>query len=168
MVSFQSAAQRDLFRVTVEGLERIGYRGLIERDYGFFDYFTNTERVVPLAAFGQSPPSYKTACFGVLLPSTNGPQGQHLVFEEYRSLGAPFHFEVRPDRVALWVVGRDIDGTRIQREFRRGELHTAFHQHVADWSPESVLRAKNIESPQRDPQFDFYDFGLIPALNDLS
>ncbi|MCX6831813.1 MAG: N-6 DNA methylase, partial [candidate division Zixibacteria bacterium] len=45
-------------------------------------------------------------------------------------------------------------------------MHTAFQQHVNDWSPESVLRAKNIAFPRRNPQFDFYDFGLIPALED--
>ena len=42
----------------------------------------------------------------------------------------------------------------------------AFQSHVNDWSPEAVLRAKNIEFPRQNPQFDFYDFGLIPALED--
>ena len=166
MVAFQSATQKELFETTVKGLERLGYHnGLSERDYGFLDYFANSERVVPLAAFGQLPPSYKTACFGVLLSSGDGPQGPHLI-AEYRSLGAPFHFEVRSDRVALWVVGQDIENTRIQKEFRKEELRAAFRLHVNDWSPESVLRAKNIEFPRKNPQFDFYDFGLIPALED--
>ena len=164
MVSFQSATQEELFRATVGGLEQLGYRnGLLEHDYGFLDYFTNSRSVVPLTAFGQSPPSYKTACFGVLLPSRDGPHGPHLV-EEHKSLGAPFHLEVCSDRVALWVVGKSTESTRLQREFHNGELHEAFRQHVDDWSPESVLRAKNIAFPQRNPQFDFYDFGLIPAL----
>jgi len=166
MVQFQSSAQEDLFKATVRELQRIGYRdGLVEHDYGFLDYFNDSERVAPAVAFGQSPPSYNTACFGVLLPSSSGTQGQSLV-AEYRSLGAPFHFEVYPDRVAWWVVGQGADGIRLPRHFQREELHTAFQLHIKDWSPEAVLRAKNIAFPQRNPQFDFFDFGLIPALED--
>ena len=159
--------QETLFKATVKGLEQLHYRGgLLQRDYGFLDYFTDSsERVMPLAAFGQSPPSYKTACFGVLLSSEDEPQGPQLV-ARYRALGAPFHFEVRPDRVALWVVGQNSDSTRMLGEFRNGELHKAFQEHTTDWSPESVLRAKNIAFPQRNPQFDFFDFGLISALEE--
>lgn len=163
MVAFQSTVQEELFMATIGGLEQLGYHGgLLEHNYGFLDYFTSSERVVPLAAFGQSPPSYKTACFGVLLP-TNGLGGSRLV-DQHKSLGAPFHLEVCSDRVVLWVVGQNAESTRIQREFRIGELREAFIRHVDDWSPESVLRAKNIAFPRKNPQFDFFDFGLIPAL----
>lgn len=163
MVAFQSAAQHELFEATVKGLRDIGYRNrLLERDYGFFDYFADSERTVPLAAFGQSPPSYKTACFGVLLSSGGDLEGAHLV-TAHRSLGAPFHLAVQPDRVALWVVG---ESPRVLGEFRKEELSAAFQRHINDWSPEAVLRAKNIAFPRRDPQLDFFDFGLIPALED--
>ena len=68
--SFLSTGQEDLFDTTVAELRQLGYNGeLSEENYRFSDYFDEhlEERTVPFAAFGQTPPSYTTACFGVLL-----------------------------------------------------------------------------------------------------
>ncbi len=167
-VYFQSVAQENLFNATVAELEELGYRDdLLERDYLFPDYFQDgtPERNIPAAAFGQTPVSYKTACFGVLLADRNGRQGERLV-ASHRALGAPLHFEVRADRVALWIVGRDSKSTRIERECSKAELHEAFKRHADDWSPSNVLRAKNSGQPRQLRQYDFFDAGLIPALEE--
>src|SRR5436190_17345845 len=109
-VSFVSAAQEELFNALILQLDALGYRGdLLERNYRFPDYLADDgvpEREVPAAAFGQTPVSYRTACFGVLLSGTDGKRGEELV-RRYRALGAPLHFELHDDRVTPWVVGQD-------------------------------------------------------------
>lgn len=168
IASFHSDAQEELFATVISELEGLGYRGeLLERDYPFPDYFQEgtPERKIPAAAFGQTPVSYKTACFGVLLANGDSLQGKQLV-ESCRSLGAPIHFEVREDRVVCWIVGRDAETTRIEEEYNKRDLHRAFERQASLWSPESVLRAKNIGQPRGERQLDFYDAGLITALEE--
>src|SRR5438477_5138170 len=100
---FQSSNQEELFNATVAELQQLGYNNdRLQLDYGFRDYFQDElpERTVPAAAFGQTPVDYKTACFGVLLTGEHGYYGRALV-ESCRALGAPLHFEVHQDRVAL-------------------------------------------------------------------
>lgn len=165
---FQSASQEDLFHTTIRELDRLGYSGeLLELGYRFPDYFQDNlpERIVPAAAFGQSPPSYKTACFGVLLARPNGNHGCRSV-ELHRALGAPFQLEVQQDRVALWSVGRDSQTTRLEKEFEKSELRDAFNRHIDQWSPAALLRAKNIGFVPVPEQRDFFDLGLIPALEE--
>jgi N-6 DNA Methylase len=166
--SFQSTAQEETFNAVISELEEIGYKGeLLEKDYRFPDYFKDgtPERIIPAAAFGQTPTSYKTACFGVLLADRNGQQGLPLI-ESYRSLGAPFHFEVREGHVNRWAVGRNDETTRVEAEYSKSQLRQAFKQHANLWSPESILRAKSIGLPRGERQLDFFDAGLIPALEE--
>src|SRR5437762_125669 len=102
-------AQNRLFEEVWKQLGRIGYKNdLLQRGYSFRDAFTqdeNAERVAAAAAFGRKPFDYETACIAVLVSNGTGLQGQALVLG-FRSLGAPLAFEVRPDRVVLWTVGR--------------------------------------------------------------
>src|SRR6266545_724749 len=166
ITTFQSDSQKELFDATTQELESIGYSGdLLEIDYRFPDYFRAgvPERTAAAAAFGQTPPSYRTACFGVLVAGQNSHEGKNLV-ESCRALGAPLHFEVRLDRVALWIVGKDGQTTRVRAEYTKSELHQAFKQHIDQWSPSSILRAKNIGFAPTPQQLDFFDLGLIPAL----
>lgn len=169
IASFHSDTQEELFATVISELEGLGYRGeLLERGYPFPDYFQDgiPERKVPVAAFGQTPASYRTACFGVLLADRSGLRGKQLV-ESYRALGAPIHFEVSDDRVICWIVGRDAETTRIEEEFDdEQELRQKFQQYADVWSPESVLRAKNIGQARAERQLDFYDAGLIAALEE--
>src|ERR1700682_6263840 len=98
--AFQSDSQKELFDATIKELEDLGYNDdLLERNYRFPDYFRVgvPERTAAAATFGQTPPSYRTACFGVLVAGRNGNEGQSLV-ESCRALGAPVHLEVRRDQ----------------------------------------------------------------------
>src|SRR5438093_1129017 len=89
-VHFVSTVQERVFRTVLHGLESIGYRrdALLKEEYRFNDWFApNTPlRIAPAAAFGQTPHSYDTACFSVLLP--NGKTGRDLV-SDFRALGSP-------------------------------------------------------------------------------
>src|SRR4051812_42568984 len=103
-IPFQSPTQERLFEAVVSQLESIGYRGdLLQRSYKFDDWFLPEapEREAAVAAFGQTPSAYDSACFAVV--PTNGKAGADLV-NEYRALGAPRAFEVRQDRVIHWRV----------------------------------------------------------------
>src|ERR1700733_4687645 len=104
---FKSAQQEALFGGVLRNLQRLGYRDeLLQTESSFLDWFQpdNPSRVVPAAAFGQSPQSYDSACFAVLL--SNGQSGSPLVSQS-RALGAPYAFEVRDDCIVEWVIGRD-------------------------------------------------------------
>lgn len=163
-VQFRSAHQEALFNGVLANLQRLGYQGeLLQTEYRFLDWFKpdNPNRVVPAAAFGQTPQSYDSACFGVLL--SNGQFGAHLIAES-RALGAPYAFEVRDDEVVNWVVGRDEASSRELLHIRPNELDSVFESHQSKWGAADVLRSKGIAFRLGPKQLDFIDLGLIPAL----
>src|ERR1700693_3584177 len=163
-LGFSSARQERLFKGVLANLQRLGYQGeLLQTEYSFLDWFKpdNPNRIVPAAAFGQTPQSYDSACFAVLL--SNGQCGAHLVAES-RALGAPLAFEVRDDDVVYWVVGRDETSSRELLHIRPNELDAVFESHQAKWGAADVLRSKGIAFRLGPKQLDFIDLGLIPAL----
>src|ERR1017187_5686058 len=106
-IHFKSTQQETLFDGVLRNLRQLGYRDeLLKTEYTFVDWFepNNPERVVPAAAFGQTPQSYDSACFAVVL--SNGKCGLPLI-GQCRALGAPYAFEVREDVVVNWLIGRD-------------------------------------------------------------
>ena len=161
---FKSDEQRKTFDAVFVGLSALGYsEDLLLEDYRFGDWFSPDlpERTVHVAAFGQLPPSYETACLAVVL--ANGEVGEPWI-KKYRSLGAPYLFEVRNREVVKWSLGAN----RVQEDLRfgAGSVAEVFRDH-RDWSRTEVLRAKNIVLPlgRPDRQLDlFLDTGLIPAL----
>jgi hypothetical protein len=168
-VEFTSHAHELLFRETIHNLGEIGYKGkLVERGYSFPDYFHRRAplRTIPVATFSQTPPSYQTACFGILI-ARDANDGNGQLVKEYRALGAPYHLVVCPDRIGIWLVGKNEDLTREIKLLRADEVATYIKDHRDAWSPKEVLRAKNISAPIRPRQQDlFVDSGLIPALED--
>jgi len=81
----QQTADR-LLAITRDGLMALGYtRELLRENYPFVDLTVPTSPVerVPLAAFAQEPPSYRTACFAVALIPNGVPSG----LRRYASLG---------------------------------------------------------------------------------
>ena len=86
MIPVQDTRANPMLALVERGLREIGYTdGLLRRNYAFADLLgaSDSIRHVPLAAFAQDPPSYRSACFGVLIAD---PQTR---IEEYRALGAP-------------------------------------------------------------------------------
>jgi hypothetical protein len=162
---FKSDQQQQLFSALRAELEtQGGYRPeLIADSYRFSDWFDPLlpERTAPAAFFGRTPPSYDNACFALLL--ANGKQGRDLV-EGFRALGAPQAFEIGDDAITQWKVGAEREAIIPLRRFSLAEVPAVVEEYSAQWSPDAILRAKNIAFELGPRQVDFIDLGLLPAL----
>jgi hypothetical protein len=149
--------------VARDGLVALGYMGgLLRQDYRFVDLLNATASPVEsiaLAAFAQEPPSYRTACFGVVVAKA-APSG----LRRYASLGAPQLITLHPveNRVSRWMVRADAEPDLIER-LSPAEFQRSMAEHKSEWGPQAILRAKAIKQPG-PRQLDFFDVGLIPAL----
>jgi hypothetical protein len=161
---FKSGRQETLFNAVLSNLQQLGYRGeLLKTDYAFVDWFQpdRPERVVPAAAFGQTPQAYDSACFAVLL--SNGKFGPELV-ADCRALGAPYAFEVREDLIINWRVGPDAQAAKELLRIEPDRVDRIFQDHREAWAGGDILRTKGIGFKLGPRQLDFIDLGLIPAL----
>ncbi|MDE0431294.1 MAG: N-6 DNA methylase [Caldilineaceae bacterium] len=144
--------------------QNLGYVGnLLQEDYAYADVLgTDAEYVVrrvPLAAFCQDPPSYRTAAFGVTI--ANGHCGSEFI-RNLRSLGSPQILEVGDDEVHRWKVTVK-DKPVLLDSVRLSDLPGLFAHHKEEWTPQKVLRAKADFIPAT--QLDFLDLGLLPLLD---
>jgi hypothetical protein len=164
MTAFASPAQSQLYEAVASEIRGLGYEGaLLQEDYPFVDWFqpNDPRRTVRLAAFGQTPTTYETACLAVVVSDQRSGSG---LISDCRALGAPYVFEIREDAVSAWGVSRDANKSQQLKIFRPHEVAGVFAENAEKWSPDSVLRAKNIKPDLRPRQLDFFDIGLIPAL----
>ena len=158
----QSHNQLQVLQQLKQEFQSIGYvGGLLQEDYAFADVLgsENTVRQIPLAAFAQEPPSYRTASFGVTV--ANGRSGAESI-QDHRALGAPQILEVGEGRVFRWkVTGKGMPVLLEQVESNR--LSDLFSRHREDWAPQRVLRAKSASTIAT--QLDFLDLNLLPLLD---
>ncbi len=152
---------------TYEGLKRgfriLGYTdGLLVEDYEFADFLASNYEVrsVPLAAFAQEPPSYRNACFGVVI--SNGQYGAPLV-ANYRSLGAPQIIEIRETEVVRWKM-TSRGAPEILEQVATSNIPEFFEGRQEQWSPIRLLKAKSAWDDIAT-QLDFFDLGLLPLLD---
>lgn len=163
-MDFNSTAQEKNFRHILTGLKSAGYgRGLLFEDYTYTDFLAphSPTRVVPVAAFGRTPPSFDTACISVLLADERQPTN---IVDSYRAFGAPVAFEVDDAVVRQWRVSAA--SSSVWKEIPASDIRSEFAQNADDWSPDSILRAKNISAKLQSRQLDFVDIGLLPALEE--
>ncbi len=157
----------DLLATTRAGLRDIGYRDELLRDnYPFPDVLdaASPTRYIDLAAFAQEPFSYRSACFGVAVPQTQ----DAAAIQPYRALGAPQIFALYPEHgqvLRWWIPAREPPQVIEQIDARH--LRALFQAHKDEWNPERVLRAKAIGFARGPVQLDFFDAGLLPALEDI-
>ena len=140
-----------------------GYRvEAIVRDYAFADVLDQSAatRKVPLVAFTQTPPSYRSAALAVV--EGNGGEELRLV-REHRALGAPLLFVIEGNNVAVWQV-RSIDPPRLLERSNLAELPALFDRNRETWSPDAIHRAKSVGAVEKGNQLDFVDLGLLPAI----
>jgi hypothetical protein len=166
-IDFQSERQEKAYRAVIKCLREIGYADdLIQEDYEFNDWFlADAPRRQICAAFGQTPFSYDSACVAILPPASIPATPSTIT--NYRALGAPLAIEVREDSIVAWQVGRNAETTsQYAGRIPLDAINAAFKQRKAEWSPETILRAKNIGLPGGPRQLDFVDLGLIPALEE--
>ncbi|WP_331375624.1 N-6 DNA methylase [Sinorhizobium chiapasense] len=143
-------------------LSAIGYTSdALLSDYSFADVLSPTgeTRQVGLAAFTQTPPSYRTAAFGVVDGA-----GKPSNLKRLRALGAPMIFAIAGDTVELWRMHAD-EAPEQLAVTPANELHSLFQRHAEHWNPKAIHRAKAISSePLQNRQFDFVDIGLLIAI----
>src|SRR5437016_233722 len=95
-----TATTRELLSVARRALEDIGYQpSLLREKYPFTDFFDSSEttRRIDLAAFGQEPTSFRTACLGIVISPPNGSSISASDIQQNSSLGAPQVLSLHPD-----------------------------------------------------------------------
>src|SRR5229473_4546396 len=153
-----------LLTMVRSGLRDIGYQdSLLKQEYSFVDVFTDDYKIrtVKLAAFAQEPPSYRNACFGVVISPHDEPEA----VMEYMALGEPQIFTLHPEtqKVCRWTF-RSKDNPILLECIEPDQLHATIVAHKDIWNPEQVLRTKSIGFGKENLQLDFFDAGLIPTL----
>lgn len=149
--------------VVRRGLKAIGYTaGLVQEGYQFADYsgagIEGTVRTIDLAAFGQEPLSTKTACIGVVLGKRTA---EELI--PYRTLGAPQLLTLSNECIDRWMVLAE-GSPRWLDSFPTDRLMETITEMRHEWGPQAILRAKAISFGPPVVQLDFFDVGLVPAI----
>lgn len=146
-----------------DAVRHTGYREeAIVRDYAFADVLDpeNATRTVALAAFTQTPPSYRSAALAAV---SAGHANTLDWVKAHRSLGAPLLFVVENDQVVLWQVRGDVP-PRVLERLPVAAVPALFERHQDEWRPEAIHRAKAIGAINREYQLDFVDVGLMPTV----
>jgi N-6 DNA Methylase len=140
-----------------------GYRAeALIRDYAFADVLDQNAktRKVPLVAFTQTPPSYRSAALGVVYGSNDN---AFRLVQEHRALGAPLLFVIDGDDVAIWQV-RSVEPPRFLERSKLDELAGLFERNRLAWNPDAIHLAKSVGAVEKGYQLDFVDLGLLPAI----
>jgi hypothetical protein len=162
----ESYTTKTLLTIAREGLRDIGYHNdLLREEYEFADILAqNQSRKIELAAFAQEPPSYLSSCIGITFPLQQGPEE----IAGYRALGAPQILALHPEneKILRWKIHAE-NQPELLESVELPYLRNFILQHKDDWKPEEVLRAKSIRFTGVPVQLDFFDVGLIPAIEEV-
>ena len=142
---------------------RLGYRDdAILRDYAYSDVWVPSggTRVVPLVAFTQTPPSYRSAAFAFTEGAAESPG---IVVEGIERWARRCSSSLR----AKWC-----RRGRFMRAAPRGlsiasrsiACPSDFRSTVTTGCSDAIYRAKSIGRIEKDYQLAFVDIGLIPAI----
>lgn len=144
------------------GLRDLGYEaGAMHRAYSFADVLDPSAetRTVALAAFTQTPESFRSAAFGVIENELDTPA----TIMANRALGAPVFFSIDGEEIGVWAVGARAAPRLIER-VPVDELPDLFTRYHDSWTPQALHRAKAVRLQRGPVQFDFVDLGLLPAI----
>ena len=140
-----------------------GYRReAVLSDYTFADVLAveRTTRTVSLAAFTQTPASYRSSALAVVEAGSENLQD---VVSAYRALCAPVLFVIEGDQVSAWQVRGDPPATLLER-MPIDQVPALFEKNREQWKPDAIHRAKSIGAINPAYQLDFVDVGLLPAI----
>ena len=149
--------------IIVEAARSTGYRDeAIVRNYAFADVLDPADitRKVALAAFSQTPPSYRSAAFAAVAA---GEGGTPELVRAHRALGAPLLFVIEGDQLSLWQVRGDTPRP-LHEGIHVGDVSALFERNRDSWRPDVIHRAKSIGAIDQSHQLDFVDLGLLPAV----
>ena len=144
-----------------DGLREIGYvPALIREGYAFSDVLSdNSVEFVDLAAFSHDPPSYRSACMAMAVTEREDPD----YVRRFNSIGAPQMLTVRDDETKRWKM-TPVGDPQLLETFPTHALRTVLREHRQQWSPDVISRAKLSSIDTTPYQLDFYDEGLLPAI----
>lgn len=128
---------------------------LIRSNYSYDRPASGGSGRVDVACFSQHPPSYRSACIGVVAGTdaqANEPPAEHW------ELGAPIIIRIGAGIAVPWRM-RERDGDRLSDPRSARAVGRLLAEHRADWSPARVAAAKTGLA-----QLDFMDAGLLPVL----
>lgn len=156
-----------MMRVVRRCLQKIGYQDdLLLPDYKFRNFLKKSPKQgsigqIELAAFAQTPPSFRSACFGVTLPSDENASS----IIGFRALGAPQVLALHPEKgfVQRWRIPAYGDPKPLDI-FSIDTLGDVFESKRTEWEPRRILSAKTLGFVEGEAQLDFLDSGLLPAL----
>lgn len=143
-------------------LRGLGYEAAaMHRHYSFADVLAVAAdtRTVALAAFTQTPESFRSAAFGVV----EGEIDSAAAVMANRALGAPIFFSIDKDEVGVWAVGAR-KAPRLLDRVPASQLTALFARYRDSWTPQALHRAKALGVPRGRVQVDFIDLGLLPAI----
>src|SRR5712691_7911022 len=94
-------------------ISKIGYLAVVT-NYKFSDVFATAavDRTAALAAFTQTPPSYRNAALAVV-HAENRPTAE--IVSEFRALGAPLLFVIEGTDVTVWQVNQEARPKQLRR-----------------------------------------------------
>lgn len=150
--------------IFTEGALSVGYRQeAIVRDYTFADVFApaSPTRTVSVAAFTQTPPSYRSAAFAAVPAGEGDPQA---FADGHRALAAPALFVIEGDHTSLWEIRGSKPSKRRVHQLPVDAVPRFFRENKDDWKPERIHQAKSIGAVDRQYQLDFVDVGLLPVI----
>ncbi|KJS44035.1 MAG: hypothetical protein VR71_07555 [Roseovarius sp. BRH_c41] len=139
----------------------LGYSAdALHRAYSFADVLDSAAhtRTVALAAFTQTPESFRSAAFGVV----EGEPDSAAAVMANRALGAPIFFSIDSSDVGVWAVGAQ--APRLLERVPVDQLSDLFGRYRDSWTPQALHRAKSLDLPRGPIQVDFIDLGLLPAI----
>jgi hypothetical protein len=139
----------------------LGYSAdALHRAYSFADVLDSAAqtRTVALAAFTQTPESFRSAAFGVI----EGGSDSAAAVMANRALGAPIFFSIDSTDVGVWAVGAQ--APRLLERVPVDQLSDLFSRYHDSWTPQALHRAKSLDLPRGPIQVDFIDLGLLPAI----
>lgn len=148
-------------RLLQEQMGQIGY-STIKSDYAFSDVFASppVNRVVLVAAFTHSPPSYRNAALAVV---DAGRRRAVEVVAEHRALGACLFFVIEGQEVGIWQTHSKAEPQQIVKRSIE-DLPALFAANSQTWGPLSIQRAKSIGAFEHQYQLSFVDLDLTPAI----
>lgn len=123
-----------------EEFRKLGYPdNALPRNYRFADMLLPDapQRVVPMAVFTDTPPSYRNAAFGVL----TGGADTSAQIQAHRALGAGIWLCIHAGQVEVWNT-RDAAGPVREAVHPLTELGHLFERNRQAWAPDRIHQAK--------------------------
>lgn len=123
-----------------EQFRKLGYPDkALSRNYRFADILLldAPPRVVPMAVFTDTPPSYRNAAFGVLTGTVDSSDQ----IQAHRALGAGIWLCIQAGQVEVWNM-RDAEGPVREAVHPLAELEQLFERNRQAWAPDRIHQAK--------------------------